>query len=111
MEKSLNQRLHQKLSAMKEYTLVLLKAGPNIDSDTANQIIWEHGARNLQLQNEGIMPIICPVFDESELKGAVLLTTDEATTESLMRDDPAISAGIFMFEMHPCKSFPGDSLA
>ena len=56
------------------------------------------------------MPIICPIFDESELNGVAIFTTDEATTESLMKDDPAIQEGIFVFEMHPCKSFPGDRL-
>lgn len=110
MDKNTSERLQQKFATMKEYTLVLLKAGPNIENDNAQQKIWEHGARNLQLQNEGLMPIICPIFDESELSGVAIFTTDEATTESLMKDDPAIQEGIFVFEMHPCKSFPGDRL-
>ena len=27
-----------------------------------------------------------------------------------MDEDPAIEAGIFIYEIHPCMGFPGDSL-
>ena len=35
MDKNTSERLQQKLATMKEYTLVLLKAGPNIENDNA----------------------------------------------------------------------------
>jgi hypothetical protein len=27
-----------------------------------------------------------------------------------MDEDPAVKAGVFVYEVHPCRSFPGDSL-
>jgi hypothetical protein len=27
-----------------------------------------------------------------------------------MNDDPGVQAGVFTFEVHPCRGFPGDSL-
>jgi hypothetical protein len=27
-----------------------------------------------------------------------------------MEDDPGVKAGVFVYEVHPCRSFPGDSL-
>jgi hypothetical protein len=35
---------------------------------------------------------------------------DEAATRVLMDDDPAVRAGIFTYEIHPVRSFPGDTL-
>jgi hypothetical protein len=31
-------------------------------------------------------------------------------TVALMNDDPGVQAGVFTFEVHPCRGFPGDSL-
>jgi len=32
------------------------------------------------------------------------------TVRSIMDQDPAIIKGVFIYEIHPCRSFPGDSL-
>ena len=42
--------MRQMLQTTKSYTLVLLKAGPNKESDTAAGVIWEHGRRNFSLR-------------------------------------------------------------
>jgi hypothetical protein len=31
-------------------------------------------------------------------------------TAAIMTDDPGVQAGVFTFEVHPCRGFPGDSL-
>ena len=31
-------------------------------------------------------------------------------TKSIMDEDPAVKEGIFVYEIHPCQSFPGDCL-
>jgi hypothetical protein len=35
-------------------------------------------------------------------------TFEEA--KRIMDDDPGVKAGVFVFELHPCRSFPGDML-
>ena len=31
-------------------------------------------------------------------------------TKSIMEEDPGVKEGIFVYEAHPCRSFPGDCL-
>ena len=35
---------------------------------------------------------------------------DPDTIRGVMDEDPGVKAGIFVYELHPCRSFPGDSL-
>lgn len=33
------------------------------------KIIWEHGRANFSMRADGILPIVCPVSDGSDLSG------------------------------------------
>jgi len=92
------------------YTLVILKAARNLSEPGTGEIIWEHGRRNFSLREEGKLSIVCPVNDETEVKGVGIFSTGEEETKKLMDNDPAVKAGIFTYETHPCRSFPGDML-
>ena len=35
---------------------------------------------------------------------------NDKEVKKLMDDDPGVKAGIFTYEVHPCRGFPGDSL-
>ena len=62
---------------------------------TYSLVILDPGARrNFQLRADGILRIVCPVNDD----------IFEATP------DPGVQAGIFTYEVHPCRGFPGDAL-
>jgi hypothetical protein len=39
-----------------------------------------------------------------------ILNADPEETIRIMDDDPGVKAGVFTYEIHPCRSFPGDSL-
>jgi hypothetical protein len=98
------------ISRTKEYCIVILKAGPNRNMPGAGKIIREHGRRNFSLRAEGILSFICPVADESDISGFGIFTADAGKVRSIMDEDPGVKSGIFVFEIHTCRSFPGDCL-
>ena len=100
----------QMLSRARDYSIVILKAGPNHSRPGADKIIWEHARRNFLLQAGGLLPIVCPITDKSDLAGIGIFNADIDLAKSIMDQDPAIKEGIFVYEAHPCRSFPGDCL-
>lgn len=94
----------------KTYTLVVLRDGPNRNHAERQAIVWAHGRRNFELRRDGILAIVGPVRDETELDGVGIFTTDEAETRRIMDADPGVAAGVFVYDVHPVTSFPGDAL-
>ncbi len=102
--------MHEMRRRTKIYSLMILKAGPAFGSPGADKVIWEHGRRNHALRVEGILPIVCPVSDGTEIKGIGIFPGTVEETRRIMDEDPAVKAGILVYEIHPCWSFPGDRL-
>jgi len=98
------------LTKTKDYCVVLLRAGPNRNMAGMEAFIWEHVRRNFALRAEGKLSIVCPVNDGSELCGVGIFGTGSEETRKIMDEDPAIKRGVFTYELHPCRSFPGDKL-
>lgn len=103
--------MREMLTKSRSYSLMILKVGPNYRTDAAEGIIWEHGRRNFSLRADGLLSIVCPVPDESEVCGVGIFNADLDETRKLMDGDPGVQAGVFVYEVHPCRSFPGDALA
>ena len=57
----------QLLPTAKPYTVMILKPGPNFTDDTAPAVIWEHGRRNFGLRDDGVLAVVLPVTDGSEV--------------------------------------------
>jgi len=100
----------QMLSRARDYSIVILKAGPNHSRPGAEKIIWEHARRNFLLRARGLLPIVCPVTDRGDLAGIGIFNADVDLVKSIMDQDPAVKEGILVYEAHPCRSFPGDCL-
>jgi hypothetical protein len=98
------------LAASKNYCLMILRQGPKWNQPGADKIIWEHGRRNLRLRAEGVLSIVCPVVDGGDTKGIGIFNASVDETRRVMNEDPGVMAGIFVYEAHLCRSFPGDSL-
>lgn len=98
------------LSKTKAYSILILHKGPNYSAEGSEKIIWEHGRRNFALRADGRLAIVCPVNDGSDVTGLGIfdLTVDE--TREVMDDDPGVAAGIFVYEIHPSRGFPGSVL-
>ncbi len=103
--------MKQMLTSTRSYTAVLLiKAPAYFNRPDARQIVWEHGRRNFSLRADGSLSIVCPVLDDSDKAGIAIFQTGIEETKKIMEADPGVVAGIFTYEVHPVKSFPGDSL-
>jgi hypothetical protein len=98
------------LPAAKAYSVVILKRGPNFAHYTAPAIVWEHGRRNFGLRHDGVLAVVLPVTDGSDVCGVAVFTGTIDETVAVMNDDPGVQAGVFTFEAHPCRGFPGDAL-
>ncbi|MCZ8515406.1 hypothetical protein O9H85_23950 [Paenibacillus filicis] len=100
----------QMMATTKGYSVVILKSGPNRNMDGVERIIWEHGRRNFVLREEGVLSIVCPVIDGSEIAGIGIFNADLDEVRRIMDEDPGVKAGVFVYDIHASRSFPGDSL-
>ena len=98
------------MTTTRAYCIVILKAGPKHHEPGADAIIWEHGRRNFALRAEGLLSIVCPVRDDSDVNGVGIFNASVEETKKIMDDDPGVKAGVFVYEIHASRSFPGDSL-
>jgi hypothetical protein len=102
--------MREQLGRTREYALVLLRPGEHYEKDGRDEIVWEHGRRNFSLRADGVMPIVGPVPDDSDLVGVAIIDASVERAAEIMDDDPTIRQGIFVHEIHPIRSFPGDAL-
>ena len=105
-----DETMRERLSKTKAYSVVLLRRGPQWDAPDAKAIIWEHGRRNFELREAKKLAIVCPVAGTGDLAGVGIFDADADETQRIMRDDPAVQSGVLVFEVHACRSFPGDAL-
>ncbi|WP_077081554.1 hypothetical protein [Mycobacterium numidiamassiliense] len=105
-----DEEMGQLLPTAKSYSVVILKKGPKFGDDTAPGIVWEHGRRNFGLRDDGVLAVVLPVADGSEVCGIGVFAADVDAAAALMADDPGVAADVFTYEVHACRGFPGDSL-
>ncbi|HTN78960.1 MAG TPA: hypothetical protein VMK16_04735 [Acidimicrobiales bacterium] len=99
------------LQTTRGYVVGLLYQGPSYHDDDAREIVWEHGRRNFGLRAPRVLNVVCPVMDDSDLCGVGIFDASADEVEAIMQSDPGVIAGVFRYEVHPCRSFPGDALA
>ena len=110
MEIITDEFMRQMLSKTKNYSIVILKSTEKINESGIEKIIWEHGRRNFMLREEGLLSIVCPISDGNNVAGIAIFNTTSAETKKIMDEDPGVKAGVFIYEIYTCRSFPGDSL-
>jgi hypothetical protein len=110
-----DEMMTEALPTTRSYTIVVLKAGPNFSppgerSPDVDKVVWEHGRRNFSLRAAGLLSIVCPVADGSGVTGLSIFNADPDRVRKIMNGDPGVKAGVFTFDIHPTRSFPGDRL-
>ena len=90
--------------------VVLLRAGPNYDTPDSPPSSGNTGRRNFSLRADGVLAIVCPILDDSPWAGIGIFNATDEQTWRIMDDDPGVRAGVFTYEVHPIRSFPGDRL-
>jgi hypothetical protein len=106
-----DEMMHQRLAQTKLYSIVLLRKGPRWEAPDARQIVWEHGRRNFELREAKKLVIVCPLAGDTDLRGLGIFDADPQETGRIMASDPACAAGVLVFEVYPCRGFPGDALS
>ena len=102
--------MRERLAAARTYCFVILREGPNSNQAGVEQIVWEHGRRNFALREDGLLPIVCPVGDDSGISGFGIFNTSLEEARKIMDEDPGVKAGVFVYELHVCRGFPTSSL-
>lgn len=102
--------MRQRIAGTRNYCLAILQAGPQRNAEGADKIIWEHGRRNFALRADGLLSIVCPIADGTNVAGVGIFNAPLAEVKKIMDEDPAVKAGILVYEVHVCRGFPGDSL-
>ncbi len=102
--------MREMMQKTKPYTIVVLRRTHKRNEPGADRIVWEHGRRNFELRRDGILCVVCPIADESDVSGLGIFSTAPDETRRVMNEDPGVKAGIFTYEIHPTHSFPGDAL-
>ena len=105
-----DEQMRALMTTTRSYCAVILRPGPKRHMAGVDDIIWEHGRRNFSLRAEGLLPIVCPVGDGSDLCGVGIFAVGLEEAASIMDADPGVKAKVFVYELHPCRSFPGDAL-
>ena len=105
------------LAGTRAYTVVVLKAGPrysppgpNRDPEVAATIL-QHGVRNMRLRMAGLLRVVCPVADGSDVAGVGIFDATPEECDAIYSRDPAVMASILTYEIHPTRTFPDSSLA
>jgi len=98
------------LARTRAYSVVLLRRAARYAEPDAPGIIWEHGRRNFALRADGVLAVVCPVPDDSDLAGVGIFDATPEETTRIMDGDPAVQAGVLSYEVHPVLGFPGDGL-
>lgn len=111
-----DEMLRESLPRALPYMLIILTAGPRFspagpDRDPAvAQIIWEHGKRNMRLREAGLLAVVCPVADGTNVTGVGVFAATREEVDLIYSRDPAVTAGVLNYEIHPTRAFPGSTL-
>ncbi len=105
-----DEMMRERLARVASYTLVVLRVTDAYGMDGTDKIIWEHGRRNMQLQADGVMPLVFPVGDGTGLAGIGIFVDGPDEVRRIMDGDPAVQAGVLSYSVHPCRGFPGSAL-
>jgi hypothetical protein len=105
-----DEEMRRLLPSAKLYSVVILKRGPRFGDESSAQIIWEHGRRNFGLRDEGVLAVVLPIADGSDVCGIGVFAGTVEETTAIMADDPGVAAGVLTYQVHACRGFPGDAL-
>ncbi|MDQ6851637.1 MAG: hypothetical protein M3070_17200 [Actinomycetota bacterium] len=64
-----DEMMHARLSAAKSYTAIVLRTTATFARPDVDQLVWEHGRRNMALSDTGLLSIVLPVNDDTGLAG------------------------------------------
>lgn len=103
--------MRSRLAGVATYTAVLLYATDTFVRPAVDATVWEHGRRNMALAQAGLLQVVLPVSDDTDLAGIGVFAATPEDTRAIMDDDPGVRAGILTYRIHPVRGFPGATLS
>ena len=103
-----------RLATIKPYVLVVLFKGENYDHpDTPRIRQSEHLPHIFRQRDQGIMVLTMPVNDSTSRMAAIAIYSGISKEDVIKytREDPAVKAGIFTYEVVTSMGLPGDTLS
>lgn len=98
------------LGGSRPCSVVIVRAGPRGDHPDRDRLVREHTRRSLRLRAAGLLAIVLPVDDDTDVHEVGVFDLDPDGARAAMAVDPAVEAGVLSFEVHPGRGFPGDRL-
>jgi hypothetical protein len=103
--------MRERIAKGRLYSAMLLRKTSKFKRPEVDPIIWEHGRRNMALVEHGVLAIVLPVDnDPRDWAGLGIFAASPDEVSEIMDNDPGVEAGIFTYEVHPVRGFPGASL-
>lgn len=104
-------QMRQRIAQAREYCVVILKAGPNRHKNGVETVIWEHARRNFTLRDEGVLSIVCPIADGSDVSGIGIFNAGIDRVLEIMDDDPTGQGRYIRVRSPPVPEFSGGPVA
>src|SRR4030081_2125494 len=104
-----DEQIQELAATAKPFSLALLSWGPERHREDADAIELEHQRRMVSLRADGVIAILCPVISDT-VSGVAILEVPPEEAKQIMDGDPCGQAGMIVFEIYPCASFPGDAV-
>jgi hypothetical protein len=104
-----DEQMRERVGAVPTYTVALLRATDTFVRPDVDPIIWEHGRLNMRLMDAGILAVVMPVADDSDIAGIQVFTVGMDEARTVMDADPGVVAGIFSYDIHPVRAFFGSA--
>ena len=102
--------MRQMQEKTREYCVCILRTTPKRGQTGANRLVTEHNRRNYTLRAQGPLAILCQVADGSGVSTVSIFNASAEEVKKIMDEDPAVKEGIFTYELHVVRAFPGDVL-
>lgn len=102
--------MRARLAKASTYTAFLLHKTDKFARPAVDPTIWEHGRRNMALAESGLLAVVLPVGDDADMAGIGVFTATPDEVKAIMDDDPGVRAGIFRYDVHTVRGFPGAHL-
>src|SRR5512143_3462025 len=102
--------MRQMQAKSKDYCICILRTTPKRGQTGANRYVTEHNRRNLVLRSQGPLAILLQVSDGTSVSGVSIFNASVEEVKKMMDEDPAIKEGIFTYELHAARGFPGEML-
>jgi hypothetical protein len=68
------------------------------------------GEETLPSEETAYYPSFAPFLIAATFQGIAIFNASLDETKKIMDEDPGVKTGIFVYEVHSCRSFPGDCL-